>query len=205
MIVPPTSARVLADLRQAVRAILGCLIVLASLMVFPNAVPWLIAAWLLAYTVLVFFGRRGTLCLAVCLAILVVKRVTPAAGLLGLMAVMLAVIAFDMWRGRRTAATPSRRFAWLGVVTLWIAWTGATADWYAATHCRHPVILRRDRPVACFGDSMTSLGLMGGYPDDLRELISLPVVNVGIPGISAQQAHRASLAPSSFDTIRRWL
>lgn len=188
MAAPSISTRFLARMRQALRAILACLIVLASLLVFPNVVPWLIAAWLLAYTLLILFGRRGTACLAACLAILAVKRLTPAPGLLVLMVVMATLIVVDVWRSRRTPGIPSRHFAWGRVLLLWMAWTGATVDWYAAMHCRHRVMLRGDRPVACFGDSMTSLGLMGGYPDDLRPLISLPVVNAGISGISAKQA-----------------
>jgi acyl-CoA thioesterase I len=60
-------------------------------------------------------------------------------------------------------------------------------DWDRAAHCQHAVVLKLDRPVVCYGDSMTSLGMFGGYPDDLRTLISVPVVNAGIPGISAKQ------------------
>jgi len=82
----------------------------------------------------------------------------------------------------------SRRYAWLSVLVLWIAWVGMTYDWYAFTHCRHPVTLHPDRPVVCIGDSMTSLALFGGYPDDLQKLIAPPVVNLGIGGISAKQA-----------------
>ena len=47
--------------------------------------------------------------------------------------------------------------------------------------------LKPDRPVVCFGDSMTSLGALGGYPRNLQGLISLPVANLGIGGISAKQ------------------
>ena len=69
--------------------------------------------------------------------------------------------------------------AWLNVLALWIAWGSMTADWLGSAHCRHAVTLRPDRPVVCLGDSMTSLGLFGGYPQDLQRLISLPVVNRG--------------------------
>jgi acyl-CoA thioesterase I len=160
----------------------------ASLLVFPNAIPWLIAVWLSAYSLLALFGRRGNLCLGACAAILVAKLVTPAPGILGLLAVMLAVVMIGMAIGRSGTATLSRRFAWLSALALWIAWSGMTVDWYAATHCRHPVVLRADRPIVCFGDSMTSCGLLGAYPRDLQKLVTLPVVNMGIGGISARQA-----------------
>jgi len=179
---------VLAGLRQAGRAIAGCLVVVVSLLVFPNAVPWLIAAWLLAYTALVLLGRRGLVCLGACVAIVVAKRVTPAPGLLTLLAVMLAIIVFGTVAIRKSGPSTSRRFAWISAVVLWIAWGSMTVDWYAAARCRHPVALKAGRPVVCFGDSMTSLGLFGGYPDDLRKLISPPVVNLGVGGISTREA-----------------
>ncbi len=181
------STRVVAALGRACRAIAGCLVVVASLFVFPNAIPWLVAAWLAGYTLLAILGRPGHLCLIGCLAVLLGKRLTPAPGLLGLMAVMLAIILFSIWHARRKRPTTSRPFAWLGTVVLWTAWGGMTVDWYVAAHCRHPVVLRPDRPVVCFGDSMTSLGASGGYPSNLQGLISLPVVNLGIGGISARQ------------------
>jgi hypothetical protein len=67
------------------------LILVASLLAFPNAVPWLVAAWLLAYTLLVLFGRKGHICLGACAAVLVAKRLTPAPGLLALVAVILEI------------------------------------------------------------------------------------------------------------------
>ena len=104
------------------------------------------------------------------------------------MALMLVIALLGVWHARRREPTPSRRFAWLSSLVLWIAWSGMTVDWYAAAHCRHPVVFRPDRPVICFGDSMTSLGVPGGYPRNLQALLSVPVVNLGISGISARQA-----------------
>lgn len=179
---------VLDTLRRVGRAVAWLLIVVASLLVPPNATAWMAAAWLLAYTLLVVSGRRGRVCLVACAAILVAKRLTLAPGLLAWIAVMVAVVLLDLVRARRRETSPSRRFAWLSVLALWIGWGGMTADWFAATHCRHSVTLRADRPVVCFGDSMTSQGLYGGYPRDLQELVSVPVVNLGLPGFSASQA-----------------
>jgi lysophospholipase L1-like esterase len=62
-----------------------------------------------------------------------------------------------------------------------------TADWYYAAHAHHGVTLKGNRPVVCLGDSMTSLGLFGGYPQELRKRISLPVVDIGTGGWSAKQ------------------
>ena len=183
----PITIRVVSALGRACRAAAACLVVVASLFVFPNAIPWLIAAWLAGYTLLAIFGRRGHLCLIGCLAVLIGKRLAPAPGLLGLMAVMLAIILVSVWRARRKEPTISRRFSWLSSLVLWIAWGGMTVDWYAAAYCRHPVVFSPDRPVICFGDSMTSVGVFGGYPRNLQDLLSVPVVNLGISGISAKQ------------------
>jgi lysophospholipase L1-like esterase len=123
------------------------------------------------------------------LAVLVGKRLTPALGLLELMAIMLALILIGAWRVHRGSQTTSKRFVCFSLCVLWIAWGGMTIDWYASAHCRHRVLLKPDRPVICFGDSMTSLGaLQGGYPRKLQERISLPIVDLGISGVSAKEA-----------------
>ena len=192
----PLPKRVVDILWQVCRATGACAVVTASLVVFPNGIPWLIAAWLLAYTLLVLCGRRGLVCLGTCAAVLVVKRLTPAPGLLVLLAVMVAVIVFGIVHVYRREPRPSRRFVWVSIFVLWIAWGGMTADWYYATHAHHRVTLKGNRPVVCLGDSMTSLGMFGGYPQELRKRISLPVVDMGTGGWSAKQVNRHAHARS---------
>ena len=187
-------SRVCRGLMLVGRSILLCLASAISLLVWANAIPWMIAAWLLAYTLLLPFRRGELVCLSVCAVILVAKRLTPAPGLLVLLGVMFAIIAVRFWFRLKGQPVSSLRHAWLSVLVLWVAWAGMTYDWYAFSHCRHPVTLQPDRPVVCIGDSMTSLGLLGGYPDDLQKLIVPPVVNLGIGGISAQQAVEEHLA-----------
>jgi len=184
----PILHRVYLALGRAWRGFAWGLAIVASLLVFPNAISWMVAAWLAGFTFLVILGRHGLLCLIACLAVLVGKRPAPAPGLLGLAVVMLAIIILIAWRVHRRMPASSGRFAWVSVSVLWIVWCAMAADWHFAAHCNHPVALKPDRPVVCFGDSMTSQGLFGGYPDDLQRLISLPVVNQGIGGISARQA-----------------
>jgi acyl-CoA thioesterase I len=181
-------SRVLRSLLSVGRSILLCLATAISLLVWNNAIPWMIAAWLLAFTLLVPFRRGELVCLSVCLIILVAKRLTPAPGLLVLLGVMFAVIAVRLWIRFKKSTETSQQHAWVSVLALWVAWVGMTYDWYAFSHCRHPVTLHPDRPVVCIGDSMTSLGKFGGYPDDLQKLIARPVVNLGIGGTSAKQA-----------------
>ena len=138
-------------------------------------VPWMIAAWLAAYSILVGFQRNGIVCLLTCLGILVGKRLTPAPGLIAFLAVMFSIIVAVLWRARRSKPATSPWFDGFSLLVLWIAWGGMTFDWYYSTHCHHPIAIKPDRPVVCYGDSMTNLGKPGGYPRNLQGLISLPV------------------------------
>jgi lysophospholipase L1-like esterase len=184
----PRRNRLLAILWQICRAFGWCAIVTASLLVFPSGIPWLVAGWLAAYTLLARSRRHGLVCLGVCAAILVAKGLTPAPGLLAFLAVMLVVIGVGVVHVRRRAEQrPSWRFAWLSSVVLWIAWCGMAADWIRAAHIRHSVALKGDRPIVCLGDSMTSLRAFGGYPQQLQKLVSLSVRDEGTPGWSAKQ------------------
>ena len=146
----------------------------------------MIAAWLAAYTLLVGLKQNGILCLLACLAVLIGKRLTPAPSLIGFMAVVLSIIVVSLWRPRRSKPPTSRRFDRLSLLVLWVASGGMTFDWYNSTHCHHPLLFKPDGPVVCFGDSMTNLGKPGGYPRNLQRLISPPVHNLGIGGISAK-------------------
>lgn len=183
----PLSKRVIAILWQVGRAVGACAVVTASLVIFPNGIPWMIAVWLLAYTLLVLCGRGGLICLSLCAAILVIKRLTPSPGLLVLLAVMVSVIAVGLVLAYRQKTRPARLCGWISILVLWIAWGGMTADWFDATHAHHRATLKGNRPVVCLGDSMTSLGMFGGYPQVLRQMISLPVVDMGTGGWSAKQ------------------
>jgi acyl-CoA hydrolase len=62
-------------------------------------------------------------------------------------------------------------------------------DWYAATRGPRGVAIVPGLPVVCLGNSMTSMGPPhGGYPEVLAGLVTVPVVNLGQPGITTRQA-----------------
>jgi len=82
-----------------------------------------------------------------------------------------------------------RRLIWYGVALLWLVWGLAAYEWHAAAHSSRAVELHPAKPVVCIGDSLTSgVRPYGGYPDDLDRLLTVPVVNLGQPGITAEEA-----------------
>ena len=77
------------------------------------------------------------------------------------------------------------RFAWIGTLCLWIVWGFVLFEWRTIARCNRVIRLDLARPVVCVGDSLTS-GLLPdrGYPEELKKLIRLPVINLGIAGIT---------------------
>ncbi|HEX5444483.1 MAG TPA: GDSL-type esterase/lipase family protein, partial [Pirellulales bacterium] len=59
---------------------------------------------------------------------------------------------------------------------------------HRAAHANHAIAPLDDRPIVCIGDSLTSFGRAGGYPEVLATMISAPVVNLGQPGITSAEA-----------------
>ncbi len=193
-----------AGLRQVVRTLGVCLAVALALMTFPNAVPWMIACWLLCHTVLVIRGRRGWVPLAACAAILLVKRVPWTIGLLLLGSVAVVAVAMGFSVRRRGTAAWRRGWAAIGVVGLWMAWGVAAADWHLAAWCSRRPVLDPAQPVVCIGDSLTSMGdRRAAYPERLADLIVVPVVNLGCPGIDTIQGLQAAGGPRRAPPGRR--
>jgi len=149
----------------------------------------MIAFWLIWHTISTASGRPGWLPLATCVLILVIKRVywPPTLYVFVATVVVVAVMA-----GVITAAGEldrRRRLRWCGVGLLWLISGMAGYQWRHAASVNHPVRLHPTKPVVCIGDSLTSgVSPYGGYPDDLAELLTVPVVNLGQPGITAEEA-----------------
>ncbi len=156
--------------------------VVVSLMTFPSAIPWMVAFWLGWHTWRVRRGGQGYLPLAVCLGILAVKGVAWIPELAVLAGLMFLAVVAAVWQ-RKVTSPRGRRIAWGGALALWTAWGFLGWGWYRAAHCSHPVELHDSRPVACLGDSLTA-GIVGdgGYPVELRQRITLPVVDFARPG-----------------------
>lgn len=168
--------------RRAASLILPRLIfypfLVASLLVFPSAIPVMILAWLLLYGDQRRRGKPGWRTLGICLAVLLVKRVDWAPALVAL-ALLMAVAAALEWKGKYPPAT----VAALGLLPAWIvlSWT-----WSTGTHTRRTPALQPDRPVVCLGDSLSS----GGYVRVLQSMLSVPAIDKAQGGITTLEGRR---------------
>ncbi len=147
------------------------------------------AFWLLWHTAGVARGQPGWLPLAVCIVILAVKRVywPPTLCVFAATAVLAAVVGGVL---PKTGKLPKwRQMRWCGAALLWLAWGSAAFEWHAAAHSSRAVELHPAKTVVCIGNSLTSgVRPYGGYPDDLDRRLTVPVVNLGQPGITAEEA-----------------
>jgi acyl-CoA thioesterase-1 len=171
-----------------------CLAVAAALLTFPSAIPWMIAFWLGWYSVAALRGRRGWLPLALGAAVVLLKGVPPAPGLIALGVVTAAVAAARVMARRIGHPKTTERLSRAGILILWLAWTAMATDWHTGARCNHCVGLHPTRPVVCLGDSLTSMGRpQGGYAEHLAAMLSVPVVNLGESGINT--THALSVLP----------
>lgn len=159
----------------------------ASLLTFPAGVPWMVAGWFAVFTWDVVRGRSGVWCLAIPVLVIFIKRVDWPPGL-WLNFVLVTVLVFVLMISRRRDAKLARRgqFAALGAV--WLAWMVLACDWHRSAHANHSVGPFDERPIVCLGDSLTSLGAEGGYPEVLATMVAAPVINLGQPGITSGEA-----------------
>ncbi len=175
-----------ASLKGITRTFLGLSVFVLALLSFPSVLPWMVAAWLALHTWLAARERPSFLPLAACLAILVVKLVPRTPAMLVFGGLLLAIVII---RYRGKDLEPHRRLDWrVAAAVLWIAWGWMAYEWRSIESCGRPGALAVARPVVCLGDSLTQ-GLLPdrGYPDQLKTMIKMPVVNLGFSGISTSQ------------------
>jgi lysophospholipase L1-like esterase len=182
----PTKPRLVDRLARIGRTVVCTFFVLASLLTFPNAIPWMVACWLLWHTLLVYRDRPGWLPLAACTAILFIKRIDWSPGLIAMTVIMLILCVLRMVQACKSQLPWGKRLAWLGTVGIWVAWAGMTYEWQKSAHAGRRLVVQSERPVVCIGDSLTAFG----YPQRLREMISLPVVDLSCNGITTGDAIR---------------
>lgn len=180
-LVMTTTARILRGLAVA-------FLVIGSLLAFPAGVPGMIAVWLGCATGLAVFGRATWPALGGCLLIVLVKRIDWPPGLYCLAAAFVLAVTWDLrWRGEADRRTLQRRQTVL-LAILWLAWVGFAWDWRRSYHAGHAIASLDGRPIVCLGDSLTSYPPRGGYPESLKTLVRVPVVNLGEPGVTSAEA-----------------
>ncbi len=161
------------------------LIVALSLLSFPSVLPWMVAFWIACHTVLAQWKRPAWVPLLICLFILIAKMVprTPAMLLLGL--VLASVIAFRL--KHRCMPQQISRW-WITPAIAWVGWAFLLAQWHNIEMSSRSPSFHPMRPVVCIGDSLTE-GLLPdhGFPEQLKEMIAVPVINLGFSGITSTQ------------------
>ncbi|MCL4190864.1 MAG: lysophospholipase [Thermoguttaceae bacterium] len=162
------------------------LAVVAALLTFPAAIPWMVAAWLAWFTVSLARGRHGALPLVGCCVALLIKGVDRSPGILVMGAALIAALAEVAISGL-SSSVARRRLALAATALLWLAWVALAADWHRSSHTSRSPVLDRQRPVACLGDSLTA-GMVrdSAYPDHLARRLTVPVLNFGREGITSE-------------------
>jgi lysophospholipase L1-like esterase len=184
--------------RRIVTVVGLTLAVLVSLLSFPAALPWMIAAWLLWHTVIVCRGQADWIPLGLCLIILAVKRPYWSPTLIVLAIFSVLVGGVNLLLTRRPATAKRRKWTWLRIGVLWGLWAITAVQWHRTSHCQRQPGLDPVRPVVCIGDSLTSgVPPYGGYPADLERLLAVPVINLGQAGITSEDA--LALLPELLD------
>lgn len=160
-------------------------VVALSALAFPSLLPWVIAFWLACHSLLAQRNRPAWTPLLICLLILVGKLV-PATPAMIVFIVVLAAVTAIRFHFRREIG--SRLRWWVSPLVLWILWVFVSSEWRAIERCSSPPPLVADRPIVCVGDSLTD-GMYPdlGYPEQLKDLVSVPVINMGVSGISTVQ------------------
>lgn len=168
----------MASLRRIAWMLLVCVVVVFSLLTFPAAIPWMIAAWLAVHTSAALNSRASGAPLLICVAVVAAKRPDWSVSLLVLAAIMSCIAAARLFSGCRPALARTR-LAWGSTAALWVAWVWFACDYEAASHHsrRRPL---NDRPVVCMGDSLTAFG----YPELLAKRLIVPVIDLSVSGSS---------------------
>lgn len=165
------------------RTLFFALAIAVSLLTFPSVIVAMAACWLAAYTVAAVRRSSAILYLIAPVAVILVKRVDWPMGLWIFTGVAIVVLILAL---SRKDSLPRNRFLLLAL--LWLAWIGFCVDAYRVIHINHRIAPLDQRPIVCIGDSLTSDGRSGGYPEALAEMVGVRVVNLGQPGITSAEA-----------------
>ncbi|MFG0291116.1 MAG: lysophospholipase, partial [Rhodopirellula sp. JB044] len=149
---PPTQKIRSSPARILRTLVIGFAIAL-SLLAFPSVLPWMIAGWLVVFTINADRGRIAWAPLAICLSVLVIRLVprTPAMLAMGVLLLLIVVLRFR----RGHSATPRTPHSIVAIALLWIAWVAVLWEHHCIQTCARPHFDHFDErsPIVCVGDS----------------------------------------------------
>ena len=140
----------------------------------------MVGLWI-AFSLIQFqMGKTVWVPLLACSVILLVKRPGFTVELAVVEFALLMVVVLEWLRRDRSTGRNLRRFSCYAAILV------AGGCYFGFARHQSATVNRTtqpdERPVVCLGDSLTAYG----YPDSLTELISLPVKNFGIDGITTE-------------------
>jgi len=154
----------------------------ASLLVFPAALPWMILGWLLLAGFRRFRGKPAWPVLALGVAIVLLKRMDWPATLVVLGFLMIAAAGLDYLQKTRPALKRATAVAAFCLVPAWIAMAW---QWNVVGHTsRRPAL--EGRPIVCTGDSLS----VTGFPRVLEKRLRVPVLDHALGGITTDEGLR---------------
>ncbi|MEZ6097034.1 MAG: GDSL-type esterase/lipase family protein [Pirellulaceae bacterium] len=167
---------------------------LASLLVFPEFLPWAVGAWLLLGTLSAQKPIASWLAVIVAVVVLCMKRSAwpTATVVFAMTALALSITGLIRERHKRkkttrrtetdsnAASANGKRFTFVSFFIIWscFVWYGWNRNDSATTQ---RVLKLTQQPIACLGDSLTDFG----YPQELEKLLSVPVADFGRDGITS--------------------
>ncbi|MBV8878919.1 MAG: hypothetical protein JO332_03035 [Planctomycetaceae bacterium] len=159
---------------------------IASLLVFPSWLPWMVFGWLGLAGWRLYKGQPAWPPLAVVGAIILIKRVYWAPALMMFLLVLATGLVMDrVWR-RRPKWLPTAKAS---IIAVLFAWLFLSLNWRLDEHSERRPALVPERPIVCLGDSLLS----GGFARVLQQRVTLTVVDLSQGGITT--ADGAKLIP----------
>jgi len=154
-------------------------LVFGSLITFPEYLPWMMSVWLLISVAMGFKEFPMWPWLVGCALIVAAKRpgFTPEFWMF-IISVLGVALADWQTRNKRSESHNTKRLAIFAAVLLSVTTVYGVTRWLASNASQK--ISPDARCIACLGDSLTGYG----YPDELQKLISVPVADFGVNGIT---------------------
>ncbi len=164
--------------------------VVISLLSFPSVLTTMVAFWLIWSCWRFFSSQPGVVPLLACLGVLAAKLVALTPAMSVFLVTLVAVAVFRWFAGRSQSNQTKTSFGRLiaAVAVLWSAWGLMAIERSRSENVDTIRLYETGRPIVCIGDSLTD-GMLPdhGFPAALQKMVNVPVINLGVSGISASQ------------------